>query len=71
MKKLLQLLCIATLFVFVACSPEQKENEVWVKIDEDLIDYNYHAFRSRYKKKGEWYVIKLTEEDVSGKALCA
>ena len=54
MKKLLQLLCIATLFVFVACSP--KSDEIWVKFTED------RDFINKYEKRLDgWYILKLSD----------
>lgn len=59
MKTLFRLLCVATFFTFVACSSEQKPDEIWVKVNDkrDGLEYGW-------TKKGDWYVIKLTDEDV-------
>lgn len=65
MKYLLNIACLTVLLSFLSCSEKQKSNEIWLKVsDEVYADYDEFALIGDYKKKGEWYVIKMAREDI-------
>ena len=59
MKNLLKIVCLATLFIFVACSP--KSHEIWFKVSEDIQYSEFNDYMTKYEKRRGWYILELRD----------